>query len=117
MEFAFTDEQQMIRDTAEAFLKDTSTSEAVRAAMVTELGLGTDNLPATLRIMVCGAQSGQRAMELASYLDDVEVIAVDESLAGFFAETLSSSIEQVPLPLAIPAVTRLCNWSILCRRS
>ena len=48
---------------------------------------------------------------------DVEVIAVDESLAGFFAETLSSSIEQVPLPLAIPAVTRLCNWSILCRRS
>ena len=88
-----------------------------KAAMVTELGLGTDNLPATLRIMVCGAQSGQRAMELASYLDDVEVIAVDESLAGFFAETLSSSIEQVPLPLAIPAVTRLCNWSILCRRS
>ena len=88
-----------------------------KAAMVTELGLDTDNLPATLRIMVCGAQSGQRAMELASYLDDVEVIAVDESLAGFFAETLSSSIEQVPLPLAIPAVTRLCNWSILCRRS
>ena len=38
MDFAFTDEQQMIRDTAEAFLKDTSTSEAVRTAMVSELG-------------------------------------------------------------------------------
>src|SRR5690606_22195247 len=38
MEFAFTDEQQMIRDTAEAFLQDVSTSEAVRAAMATEAG-------------------------------------------------------------------------------
>ena len=93
------------------------TESSLKTLMATELGRHIDNLPATLRLMVCGAQSGQRAMELASYLDDVEVIAVDESLAGFFAETLSSSIEQVPLPLAIPAVTRLCNWSILCRRS
>jgi alkylation response protein AidB-like acyl-CoA dehydrogenase len=38
MEFAFTEEQQMIRDTAEAFLQDVSTSEAVRAAMATEAG-------------------------------------------------------------------------------
>jgi len=38
MEFVFTDEQQMIRDTAEAFLQDVSTSEAVRAAMATEAG-------------------------------------------------------------------------------
>jgi len=38
MEFAFTEEQQMIRDTAEAFLAEVSTSEAVRAAMATELG-------------------------------------------------------------------------------
>jgi alkylation response protein AidB-like acyl-CoA dehydrogenase len=38
MEFSFTDEQQMIRDTAEAFLAEVSTSEAVRAAMVTESG-------------------------------------------------------------------------------
>ncbi|WP_062267075.1 acyl-CoA dehydrogenase family protein [Endozoicomonas arenosclerae] len=38
MEFAFTDEQEMIRDSAESFLQDVSTSEAVRSAMVTESG-------------------------------------------------------------------------------
>ena len=38
MEFAFTEEQQMIRDTAESFLTDVSTSEAIREAMSTEQG-------------------------------------------------------------------------------
>lgn len=38
MEFSFTEEQQMIRDTAEAFLMEVSTSAAVREAMVTERG-------------------------------------------------------------------------------
>lgn len=38
MEFAFTEEQQMIRDTAESFLADVSTSEAIRAVMATEAG-------------------------------------------------------------------------------
>ena len=38
MEFAFTEEQQMIRDTAESFLSDVSTSEAIREAMATEQG-------------------------------------------------------------------------------
>ena len=38
MEFAFTDEQQMIRDTAGVFLAEVSDSEAVRRAMVTEQG-------------------------------------------------------------------------------
>lgn len=38
MQFAFTEEQQMIRDTAEQFLSEVSTSEAVRRAMVTEQG-------------------------------------------------------------------------------
>ena len=38
MNFNFTDEQMMIRDTAEAFLSQTSTSEAVRQVMGTELG-------------------------------------------------------------------------------
>lgn len=38
MEFKFTEEQEMIRDTAEAFLAEVSTSAAVREAMVTELG-------------------------------------------------------------------------------
>ena len=60
---------------------------SLKTLMATELGLDTENLPATVRIMVCGAQSGQRAMELASYLDDVEVIAVDESLANIAKAT------------------------------
>lgn len=63
------------------------TESSLKTLMTTELGLDTDNVPATLRIMVCGAQSGQRAMELASYLDDVEVIAVDESLANIAKAT------------------------------
>ncbi len=55
---------------------------SLKSVMAIELGLATDKLPDTLRVMVCGAQSGQRAMELARYLADVEVIAVDESLAN-----------------------------------
>lgn len=42
MEFAFTEEQQMIRDTAAGFLAEFSTSESVRAAMATERGYATD---------------------------------------------------------------------------
>ena len=42
MEFKFTEEQEMIRDTAAAFLAEVSTSEAVRSAMVTELGYSPD---------------------------------------------------------------------------
>ena len=38
MEFRFTEEQEMIRDTAQAFLAEVSTSEAVRKAMATESG-------------------------------------------------------------------------------
>lgn len=63
------------------------TESSLKTLIATELGLDTANLPATLRIMVCGAQSGQRAMELAGYLDDVEVIAVDESLANIAKAT------------------------------
>jgi tetratricopeptide (TPR) repeat protein len=55
---------------------------SLKTMMATELNISTEQLPDTLRIMVCGAQSGQRAMELAHYLKDVEVIAVDESLAN-----------------------------------
>lgn len=42
MEFAFTEEQQMIRDTAAGFLAEVSTSEAIRAAMATEQGFDAD---------------------------------------------------------------------------
>lgn len=55
---------------------------SLKTIMAQELGLDASALPGTLRMMICGAQSGQRALELARYLDDVEVIAVDESLAN-----------------------------------
>lgn len=38
MDFKFTEEQEMIRDTVASFLAEVSTSEAVRAAMATESG-------------------------------------------------------------------------------
>ncbi|MEY8198428.1 MAG: acyl-CoA dehydrogenase family protein [Colwellia sp.] len=38
MEFSFTEEQKMIRDTAEAFLAEISSSQAIRNAMATEQG-------------------------------------------------------------------------------
>ena len=42
MEFAFTEEQEMIRETAAAFLADVSSSEDVRQAMATEQGYDSD---------------------------------------------------------------------------
>jgi len=42
MEFAFTEEQEMIRDTAASFLAEVSTSAAVRAAMATEQGYDSE---------------------------------------------------------------------------
>lgn len=42
MEFRFTDEQKMIRETAESFLQDVSDSEAVRKAMATETGFDAE---------------------------------------------------------------------------
>lgn len=42
MDFSFSEEQQMIRDTAEAFLAEVSNSEAIRGAMATEQGFDTE---------------------------------------------------------------------------
>ncbi|NQX88914.1 MAG: acyl-CoA/acyl-ACP dehydrogenase [Halioglobus sp.] len=42
MEFAFTEEQEMIRDTAASFLAEVSTSEAIRAVMATERGYDSE---------------------------------------------------------------------------
>jgi len=63
------------------------TQTSLKCALSQDLGLTTDHCPDTLRMMICGAQSGQRALELAYYLSDVEVIAVDESLANIAKAT------------------------------
>jgi len=57
-------------------------TSSLKTILTQELGLSPEPYTGILRIMVCGARSGQRAMELARYLEDVEVIAVDESLAN-----------------------------------
>jgi len=71
------------------------TESSLKTLMATELGLATDQLPDTLRVIVCGAQSGQRAMELARYLADVEVIAVDESLANIAKATRMAAESEI----------------------
>lgn len=63
------------------------TETSLASILNQELGMDTNALPGTLRMMICGAQSGQRALELAHYLDDVEIIAVDESLANVATAT------------------------------
>jgi len=54
----------------------------LRQILATDIGVSTDKLPDTLRILIMGRGCGQQALELATYLKDTEVIAVDESLAN-----------------------------------
>lgn len=82
MDFAFTDEQQMIRDTAEAFLKDTSTSEAVRTAMVSELGYDAE-----LWQRLCGEMYWQAIHIPEAYgglgLSYIELVAIVEQMGRY----------------------------------
>ncbi len=55
---------------------------SLKSLMNVRLGLDDIAMPETARIMICGADSGQRALELATCLNDVEIIAVDESLSN-----------------------------------
>lgn len=62
-------------------------ANSMKALIKSRLRLDTDALPETLRVMICGTESGQRALELAASLDDVEIIAVDESLSNIARAT------------------------------
>jgi len=46
------------------------------------LGVALGRGDSPLRVMVLGAESGERALEIARYFTDVEVVAVDEELAN-----------------------------------
>ncbi len=82
MEFNFTDEQLMIRDTAEAFLAEVSTSEAVRAAMATEQGYDT-----ALWQRICGEMYWQAIHIPEEYggmgLGYVELVAMLEQMGRY----------------------------------
>ena len=79
MEFAFTDEQEMIRDTAAAFLAEVSDSEAIRRAMNTEQGYDSE-----LWSRICGEMYWQAIHIPEAYggmgLGYVEVVAMMEQM-------------------------------------
>ena len=79
MEFAFTEEQEMIRDTAAAFLAEVSTSESIRAAMATEVGYDAE-----LWNRICGEMYWQAIHIPEAYggmgLGYVEVVAMMEQM-------------------------------------
>lgn len=82
MEFAFTEEQEMIRDTAEAFLAEVSTSEAVRSAMATEQGYDPE-----LWQRICGEMYWQAIHVPEEYggmgLGYVELVAMLEQMGRY----------------------------------
>ncbi len=82
MEFAFTEEQEMIRDTAAAFLAEVSTSEAIRQAMVTERGYDPE-----LWQRICNEMYWQAIHVPEAYggmgLGYVEVVAMMEQMGRY----------------------------------
>lgn len=82
MEFAFTEEQEMIRDTAASFLAEVSDSEAVRRAMATEEGFEPE-----LWRRICTEMYWQAIHIPESYggmgLGYVEVVAMMEQMGRY----------------------------------
>lgn len=82
MEFAFTQEQEMIRDTAASFLAEVSGSEAVRHAMATEQGYETE-----LWNRICGEMYWQAIHIPEEYggmgLGYVELVAMMEQMGRY----------------------------------
>jgi len=82
MEFAFTEEQEMIRDTAASFLAEVSTSAAVRAAMATEPGYDPE-----LWNRICNEMYWQAIHVPEAYgglgLGYVELVATMEQMGRF----------------------------------
>ncbi len=82
MEFAFTEEQEMIRDTAASFLAQVSDSEAVRRAMETEAGFDPE-----LWSRICSEMYWQAIHIPEEYggmgLGYVEVVAMMEQMGRY----------------------------------
>ena len=82
MHFAFTDEQIMIRDSAESFLMEVSTSQAVRAAMATDTGYDPD-----LWRSICRDLGWQSTLIPEAHgglgLGIVELVALQEQMGRF----------------------------------
>lgn len=82
MEFAFTDEQLMIKDTAESYLQEVSTSEAIRAAMETDLGYCVEQWQSVCSDLVWQAIHIPEAYGGLG-LGYVELVAMQEQMGRF----------------------------------
>lgn len=88
MEFAFSDEQEMIRASAESFLADVSDSAAVRAAMASERGydpalwqrLCTEMVWPAIHIPEQYGGLGLGFVELAILLEQKDCLPIDKHL-------------------------------------
>lgn len=54
----------------------------LREELEQTLGIDTSSFSPIMRVLMLGTTSGQRALEMARYYQDVEIIAVDEELAN-----------------------------------
>lgn len=99
MEFKFTDEQLMIRDTAEAFVSEVSTSAAVRSAMALPDGYSADLWQQISTEMYWQALSIPEAMDGLG-LGYVELAATLEQTGRF----LLCSPLVATVALAVPAI-------------
>ncbi|WP_097460552.1 tetratricopeptide repeat protein [Mangrovitalea sediminis] len=57
-------------------------SRSLREELEQTLGVSTQTFSPVIRVLMLGTASGQRALEMARYYEDVEIIAVDEELAN-----------------------------------
>jgi len=104
MQFRFTDEQQMIRDTAAGFFADHSTSAAVREAMESEIGYDPKLWQQMCQeLFLHGITIPEAAGGMG--LGYVELVAVMEQMGRYLACTPYFST----VCLAVPALQRVAT--------
>ncbi|WP_010324659.1 acyl-CoA dehydrogenase family protein [Marinobacterium stanieri] len=110
MEFRFTDEQQMIRETAASFLADCSTSAAVREAMVSESGYDLSfwrQICDDLYLHAITLPEEQGGMGLGY----VELVAVMEQMGRYLAcAPYYSTVCQAVPALQLSACSQASPW-------
>lgn len=104
MQFRFTDEQQMIRDTAAGFFADCSTSAAVREAMASEIGYDPKLWQQMCQELFLHAITIPEAAG-GMGLGYVELVAVMEQMGRYLACTPYFST----VCLAVPALQRVAT--------
>ena len=86
MDFKFTEEQAMIRDTAEAFLAEVSTSAAVRQAMASESGYDPQRLAIVIEPPVRAHHFLERILASVSERRMPQVMSQGDRLGQVFVQ-------------------------------